>query len=118
MYNQIKVSKIDMSNRKKVVVTTSTQDKLKPTASKISKGSTSTKPQEQESTMLFKRDNYMWMLGGVGLIALGLFLMSGGKMPDENTWDPDLIYSFRRITLAPIVILAGLAFQVVAIFKK
>ncbi|NNF33127.1 MAG: DUF3098 domain-containing protein [Saprospiraceae bacterium] len=68
--------------------------------------------------MLFKKKNYMWSLAGMGLIALGLLLMAGGKMPDSNTWDPDLIYSFRRITLAPIVILAGLAFQIVAIFKK
>ena len=60
----------------------------------------------------------MWLFAGVGLIALGIFLMSGGEMPDSNTWDPDLIYSFRRITLAPIVILVGLAFQFVAIFKK
>ena len=107
-----------MSNKKKVVVTTKKQDKLKPTASKISKGSTTVKPKEASATMLFKKKNFMWMLAGVGLIALGLFLMSGGKMPDENTWDSNRIYSFRRITLGPIVILTGLAFQIVAIFKK
>lgn len=107
-----------MAKKKKVVVTTSKSKQLNPTSSKVSGRTSSTKPVESKSTMLFKKKNYMWSFAGMGLIALGLLLMSGGKMPDSNTWDPDLIYSFRRITLAPIVILAGLAFQIVAIFKK
>ena len=107
-----------MSQKKKVVVTTSKSDKLKPTSSKISKGSSVSKTSSKGEEMLFKKKNYMWMFAGVGLIALGIFLMSGGHMPDNDTWDPDIIYSFRRITLAPILILAGLVFQIVAIFKK
>ena len=109
-----------MSQKKKVVVTTSKSDKLKPTSSKMSKGSSSagSKTSSNDVQMLFQKKNYMWMLAGVGLIALGIILMSGGHMPDENTWDPDLIYSFRRITLAPIMILAGIACEIVAIFKK
>ncbi len=111
-----------MSKRKKVVVTTSKKDRLTPTRSSLKKDggkiTSRTSSQEKLSPMLFKKVNYMWMLGGFGLIILGLFLMSGGHMPDDNTWDPDRIYSFRRITLAPIVILIGLAFQIVAIFKK
>ncbi len=67
---------------------------------------------------LFGKENYKWMFIGIGFIALGLVLMSGGSMPDENTWDPDIIYSFRRITLAPIVIIIGLGLQIFAIFKK
>jgi hypothetical protein len=43
--------------------------------------------------------------------------MLGGH-EDPNVWDETVIYSFRRITLAPIVILAGLAVEVYAIFKK
>jgi hypothetical protein len=107
-----------MTKKKKVVVTTSKSKQLDPTTSKVSSRTSSTKTVESKSTMLFKKKNYVWSLAGMGMIALGLLLMAGGKMPDSNTWDPDLIYSFRRITLAPIVILAGLAFQIVAIFKK
>jgi hypothetical protein len=55
---------------------------------------------------------------GCALIGLGLLLMLGGGMSDPNVWDESVIYSPRRITLAPIVILAGLGMQVYAIFKK
>lgn len=55
---------------------------------------------------------------GLGLVLLGLVLMGGGAMPDPNTWDPNLIYSFRRITLAPILMVAGFVVVIVGIFKK
>ena len=58
---------------------------------------------------------YMWI--GIGLIALGMILMSGGWMPSPEVWDDNIIYSARRTVLAPICILAGLAMQVLAIFK-
>jgi len=70
------------------------------------------------SDFLFSRENYIFVIGGFILIVLGMFLMNGGRMPDENTWDPDIIYSFRRITLAPIVILIGLILPVMGIFRK
>jgi hypothetical protein len=72
----------------------------------------------QSFPLLFSNENYKLVAIGCGLIALGLILMLGGNMKDPNVWDESVIYSFRRITLAPIVILAGLAFQVYAIFKK
>ncbi len=68
--------------------------------------------------LLFGKSHYAWMLLGAGLIALGMLLMSGGAMPDPNTWDPNIIYSTRRTVLAPIAILAGLAVEVYAIFKR
>ncbi len=105
-----------MSKKKKVVVTTSKKKELKPTQSSL--GKTTSSGNSTKTPLLFQKINFYWMLGGIGLIALGLLLMAGGHMPDENTWDPDIIYSFRRITLAPIIILIGLAFQIVAIFKK
>jgi hypothetical protein len=67
---------------------------------------------------IFTATNYKIMGIGVLFIAVGLFLMRGGQMPDPNTWDPNLIYSPIRITLSPILILIGLALQIVAIFKK
>ncbi len=101
------------SQKKKVVVTTSTASKKTSSGSKgnVSTGSAS-------KSLLFNKDNYIWMGAGALLIIIGLFLMSGGKMPDPNTWDPDLIYSFRRTVLAPIVILLGLGVEIYAIFKK
>jgi FtsH-binding integral membrane protein len=68
--------------------------------------------------LTFGKDTYIWMGIGLLLIAVGMALMSGGAMPDANTWDNNLIYGFRRVTLAPIVILLGLAVEVYAIFKK
>jgi hypothetical protein len=67
---------------------------------------------------IFTATNYKIMGVGVVFIAIGLFLMRGGQMPDPNTWDPNLIYSPIRITLSPILILIGLSLQIVAIFKK
>jgi hypothetical protein len=68
--------------------------------------------------LIFTKENYLYIGIGCGLIALGLILMLGGSMKDPNVWDESVIYSFRRTVLAPIVILAGLAMQVYAIFKR
>ncbi|MBK9271713.1 MAG: DUF3098 domain-containing protein [Saprospiraceae bacterium] len=58
------------------------------------------------------------VLLGLGLIAVGLALMSGGSMPSPEVWDESIIYSFRRTVLAPAFIIAGLAVEVYAIFKN
>jgi len=57
---------------------------------------------------------------GIGLlcILIGFVLLSGGKSPDPNKFNYDEIYSFRRITLAPIVIMIGFAIEVYAIMMK
>ena len=70
------------------------------------------------SDFLFKKENYLFIIAGCLLVIIGMFLMNGGEMPDDNTWDPDIIYSFRRITLAPILILAGLVLPIIGIFRK
>jgi len=44
--------------------------------------------------------------------------MAGGAMPDPNKWEPERIYSFQRITLAPILMVAGFVVIIVGIFKK
>lgn len=73
---------------------------------------------QPEPAFLFDRENYMWMLGGIGLILLGFFLMAGGKSANPHVFLWDEIYSFRRITLAPIVLLLGFVVEVHAIMKK
>ena len=67
---------------------------------------------------LFGKDNYRWMIIGMIVMALGLILMAGGKSKDPNVFNPGEVYSFRRITVAPILILAGLGIEIFAIFKK
>ena len=66
----------------------------------------------------FGRDNYIWMIGGVIVIAIGILLMVGGKSDDPNIFKKEEVYSTRRITVAPILILLGLGIEAVAIFKK
>ena len=72
----------------------------------------------KEENVLFTKDNYKWMLIGLVVIALGMILMIGGKSPDPMVFNESEIYGFRRITLAPILIVAGLVIEVYAIMKK
>lgn len=59
------------------------------------------------------------MLAGLALIAVGMFLMSGGQSnTDPAVFNRDAVYSSTRITVAPLLILAGLVIEVIAIFKK
>jgi hypothetical protein len=67
---------------------------------------------------LFGKENYLWIIVGIVVIAIGLFLMAGGKSNDPNKFDPKEVYSTTRITVAPIVILLGLGLEVFAIFRK
>ena len=67
---------------------------------------------------VFGRQTFIWIGAGVLLMALGMLLMAGGGMPSPEVWDESTIYSFRRITLAPMVIIAGLAVITYAILKK
>jgi hypothetical protein len=62
--------------------------------------------------------NYKLMLIGFAIIIVGFVLMSGGKSPDPNVFNAEELYSFRRITLAPIVVILGFAFEIYAIMKK
>src|SRR6476661_2814023 len=67
---------------------------------------------------LFEKDNYKWMVIGAVVVAIGMFIMAGGKNPDPNQFDTKLVYSTTRITIAPILILAGLVIEIYAIFKR
>lgn len=75
------------------------------------------KKSKEEKVLLFDRSKYILLLSGLGLIALGFVLMIGGGSKDPNEFS-DAIFSFRRITLAPIVVLAGFGLQIYAIMKK
>jgi|SRR5690625_5292687 len=77
------------------------------------------KDREDKSKLFpFTRENYVIMIIGLVVIAIGYLLMVGGGSPNSNEFHPDQIYSFRRITLSPIVILIGFAIEIYAIMKK
>ena len=77
----------------------------------------SKKSTEKESFALAK-ENYILLVIGFAIIVLGFILMIGGKSQDPNIFNEEEIFSFRRITLAPIVVLAGFIFEIWAIMKK
>ena len=70
------------------------------------------------ATPLFGKENYMWMLIGVAVIILGFILMSGGRSADPKLFDKNEVYSPMRITIAPLLIVAGFIIEIFAIMKK
>ena len=67
-----------------------------------------------KKTFVFEKKNYLAMIIGLALITLGFILMSGGGSEDPNVFNPE-IYNFRRIKLAPTLVLIGFGIQVYAI---
>jgi hypothetical protein len=63
---------------------------------------------------IFQKKNYLFMFIGLVLITLGFILMSSGGTDDPNVFNPE-IYNFRRIRLAPTLVLIGLGIEVYAI---
>jgi hypothetical protein len=72
---------------------------------------------ESRAGFAFGKENYRLLLIGLGLIVLGFLLMIGGGSKDPNVFSYD-IFNFRRLTLAPILILAGYVVEIFAIMKK
>ncbi len=69
------------------------------------------------SEFAFGKQNYKLLLIGLALILGGFLLMIGGGSDDPNVFS-DEIFNFRRLTLAPILILAGYVVEIFAIMKK
>lgn len=67
---------------------------------------------------VFGKDNYMFILIGIVLTFIGFLLMIGGGSTDPNVFDRDELFSDRRITLAPIMVLAGYGVVIYGIMKK
>lgn len=66
---------------------------------------------------LLEKRNYQIIIAGIILIAAGFILMSGGRSDDPQVFNPE-IYNFRRIRLAPTLIIIGLALQAYAILYR
>ena len=104
------MNKPSQNRKKKVVVDGKASQSKTSSASRLKK--------DKKEKLVFGKSHYILMLSGVGMIALGLLLMSGGGGADYNTFEPERIYSFRRTVLAPALMLAGLGIQIYMIFKR
>ena len=72
----------------------------------------------KDEIILFDKTNYIIMAVGAVIVALGFIFMSGGASKDPNIFDAEAVYSFRRITLAPLTILLGFIVIIISIIKK
>jgi hypothetical protein len=75
------------------------------------------KNEEQKHEFLFEKVNYKILLIGIGVIALGFLLMSGGGSDDPNVFN-ESVFDFRRIRLAPTTVLIGFGITIYAIVKN
>ena len=75
------------------------------------------KNNEQKPDFLFEKVNYKILLIGIAVIALGFILMSGGGSDDPKVFNED-VFSFRRIRLAPTIVLLGFGIVFYAIFYQ
>lgn len=95
------------------VVSTKKEQTLEPTKSRSRAAASAVQAQVP---LLYGRKNFMFILIGIACMGLGMLLMAGGGMPSPDIWDESIIYGFRRVTLAPIMILLGLGFVLYSIF--
>lgn len=78
----------------------------------------------ENKSFVFEKANYKMLIIGLAVVLLGFILMSGGSSEDPDVFaggtseEPSGIFSFRRITLAPIVCIAGYVVVLLAILKK
>ena len=77
-----------------------------------------TKKNQPKQPLIFDRQNYILVIVGVLLMGIGFILMIGGGSNDPNTFNPEELYSFRRIPLAPVLVISGLVVEMIAIMKK
>ena len=72
---------------------------------------------DEQKVMPFSKQNYIIVLIGIALIAVGFILMIGGGSTDPDVFNEQM-FNFQRLTLAPILVLAGFVVEIVAIFWK
>jgi len=73
--------------------------------------------EEKKLDFALGKENYILLAIGFAIIIFGFLLMIGGKAENPNEFNKD-VFSFRRITLAPIIVLLGFVFEIYAIMKK
>ncbi|MFW5644455.1 MAG: DUF3098 domain-containing protein [Bacteroidota bacterium] len=75
------------------------------------------RPKKTERFPLTK-ENYILLSIGFGIIIIGFILMIGGGSDDPNVFNEKELFSFRRTTLAPLLVFFGFIFEIWAIMKK
>jgi hypothetical protein len=75
------------------------------------------KNNDQKQDFLFDNVNYKYLLLGIAVITIGFILMSGGGSNNPKVFNED-VFNFRRIQLAPTVVLIGFGITIYSIFKK
>ena len=75
------------------------------------------KDKKEQMGFVFGPMNYRLLIIGLVVIILGFILMAGGKSDDPNVFNPE-VFSTRRITIAPLVVLAGFVIEGFAIMWK
>lgn len=73
---------------------------------------------DNKPNFALSKENYKLLAIGFGIILLGFILMVGGKSTDPNVFNENEVFGWRRITLAPVVVLIGFVFEIYAIMKK
>lgn len=76
------------------------------------------KQENEDLGFALGKENYILLAIGFAIILIGFLLMIGGGTNDPKVFNADELFSFRRITLAPVIILAGFVFEIYAIMKK
>jgi len=116
------MSKENKGKKKKVITTSGAQTVKTVSVEKSKSSSTAARATSSRAIsaqeMTFGPETFKWMGIGVVLMGLGYIMMLGGHNDDPNVWDESVIYNWRILILAPILIMAGLVLQIYAIFKK
>jgi hypothetical protein len=76
------------------------------------------KETDNQTNFALGKENYLYLAIGFVIIIIGFLLMVGGGSDDPKAFNGDQLFSFRRIVLAPIVVLFGFFFEIWAIMKK
>lgn len=72
---------------------------------------------KKQHEFVFGKENYILLMIGILIVVVGFTMMSGGGSDDPNIFSEE-IFSARRITVAPTVVLAGYGFILYAIMRK
>ena len=73
---------------------------------------------EEKSKMVLGKKNYVFIIIGCLVVILGFILMSGGGSENPNVFQEEELFSFRRITLAPFMVMLGNGVDLYGIMKK
>lgn len=72
----------------------------------------------ENNKFVFGKDNYIFIIGGFLVTLIGFLLMMGGGSEDPNVFNEEELFSFRRITIAPFLVIAGYGIVIYGIMKK